>query len=72
MKFFLRYIAPILAILWLSHVSPLGAVVAIVICLIRYVFKSHLFGRLFSHFIYDLMKATTLGLLRRVFHRRRG
>lgn len=70
MKFFFRFVAPVLAILWLAQVHPLGAVVAVVLCLIRCAFKSHLFGRLFAHFTYDLMKATALGLMRIVFNRR--
>ena len=55
MKFFLKFIAPVLAIMWLAQIHPLGAVVAILLCLIRCSFKSRLFGRLFAHALYDLL-----------------
>jgi hypothetical protein len=70
MKFFLKFIAPILAIGWLAQIHPLGAVVAILLCVIRCAFKSHLFGRLFAHALYDLLKAGTLGLARLAFRRK--
>jgi hypothetical protein len=72
MKFFLKFIAPILAIVWLAQIHPLGAVVAILLCVIRCAFKSRLFGRLFAHAFYDLLKAGTLGLARLVFRRGRN
>jgi hypothetical protein len=72
MKLFLKYIAPVLAIVWLAEIHPLGAVVAIILCGVRSAFKGHLFGRVFAHFIYDVMKATTLGLARLVFRRGRN
>ena len=70
MTFFLRFIAPVLVILWLAKVHPLGAALAIVLCVIRCAFKSRVFTHVFSHFIYDVMKSVTLGLLRLVFRRR--
>jgi len=70
MKFFLRFVAPVLAILWLAQVHPLGAVVAVCLCIVRCAFKSRVFTHVFSHFIYDVMKNVTLGLLRLVFRRR--
>jgi hypothetical protein len=72
MKFFLKFIAPVLAIMWLARIHPLGAIVAILLCLIRCAFKSRLFGRLFAHALYDLLKAGTLGLTRLVFRRGRN
>jgi hypothetical protein len=72
MNFFLKYIAPILAILWLAKAHPLGAVVAILLCVIRCAFKSRVFTHVFSHFIYDLLKGATLGLVRLVFRRGRS
>ena len=72
MKFFFRFVAPVLVILWLAQVHPLGAVVAILLCLIRCAFKSHLFGRLFAHFVYDVLKGSAAAVARLVFGRRRG
>jgi len=71
MKFFFQYVAPILAILWLAQVHLLGAVVAILLCAIRCAFKSRLFGRLFAHFIYDVLKGSAVAVARLVFGRRR-
>ena len=70
MKLFLKYIAPGLAIVWLAKIHPLGAVVAICLCIVRCIFKSQVFTHVFSHFIYDMMKNASLGLLRLVFRRR--
>ena len=72
MKFFLKYIAPILAILWLAKVHPLGAIVVILLCVIRCAFKSHVLSTMFAHFVYDVLKSITLGVARLVFKRRRG
>jgi hypothetical protein len=72
MKFFLRFIAPILAILWLSRVSPLGAAVAVLLCVVRCCFKSRVFSHLFAHLVYDILKGTAAGASRLVFGRRRG
>jgi hypothetical protein len=72
MKFFLKYVAPIFAIVWLAEIHPLGAVVAIILCGVRSAFKGHLFGRLFAHALYDLLKAVTLGLTRLFFRRGRN
>jgi hypothetical protein len=72
MKFFLRYVAPVLAILWLANTHPLGALVAIILCIIRCAFKSRLFSRLFAHAIYDILKRTVAGTARLLLSRRRG
>jgi hypothetical protein len=72
MKFFLRFVAPLLAILWLAQVHPLGAVVAILLCIVRCAFKSHLCGRLFAHFIYDILKGSAAAVARLVLGRSRG
>ena len=72
MKFFLKYLAPILLIAWLARVHPLGAMVAVVLCFIRCAFKNRVFTHIFSHFIYDVMKGTTLGLFRLLFRRGRN
>ena len=71
MRFFLRFVAPILAILWLSQVHPLGAVVAVLLCIIRTAFKSRVFSRLFTHLLYDILKGTVAAVVRLVFGRRR-
>ena len=72
MKFFLRFIAPLLAILWLANTHPLGAVLAVVLCVIRCAFKSRLLSRLLAHAVYDILKATALGLARLIFRQRRA
>jgi hypothetical protein len=72
MKFVLKYVAPVLAILWLAQVSPLGAVVAILLCVIRCAFKSHVLSTMFAHFVYDVLKSITMGVARLIFRRRRG
>lgn len=72
MKFFLKYIAPILAVLWLARVHPLGAVVLLLLCVIRCAFKSRILSHMFAHFAYDILKATTLGLARLICTRWRG
>jgi hypothetical protein len=72
MKFFLKYIAPVLAILWLANVHPLGAMVAIGVCVLRCAFKSRVFSHMFAHFVYDVLKVITLGGARLVFKRRRS
>ena len=72
MKFFLKYLLPVLAILWLANVHPLGAVLAIVLCVIRCAFKSRLLSRLFAHAVYDILKATALGAARLILRRRRA
>lgn len=71
MKFFFQYAAPLLAILWLAHAHPIGAFVAIVLCLIRCAFKSRIFSHMFAHFVYDIVKVVTLGITRILFRRRR-
>ena len=72
MKFFLKYVAPILAILWLAKVHPLGAMVATFVCVLRCAFKSRVFSHMFAHFLYDVLKGTILGMARLIFRRRRG
>lgn len=72
MKFFLKYVAPVLAILWLAQVHPLGAVVAILLCALRGAFKSRVFSHLFAHFVYDVLKGLTVGMARLFFRRRDG
>jgi hypothetical protein len=72
MKFFFRFVAPVLAILWLANVHPLGAALAILLCVIRCAFKSRLFGQLFAHFIYDILKGGAMAVARLVFGRRRN
>jgi len=71
-KFFLKYVVPVLAILWLAQVRPWAAVMAIVLCVIRSAFKSHVFSTMFAHFLYDVLKGITVGLARLIFRRRRG
>jgi len=71
MRFFLQFVAPVLAILWLAQVHPLGAVVAILLCAIRAAFKSRLFSRIFAHAVYDILKGTVAAAVRLVFGRRR-
>lgn len=71
MKFFLRFIAPILAILWLAQVHSFGAIVAIVLCLIRCAFKSHIISTIFAHIFYDLLKGFASSISRLVFGQRR-
>lgn len=72
MKVFLKYVAPILAILWLAKVHPLGAVVAIGACVLRCAFKSRVFSHMFAHLLYDILKGITMGVARLIFRRRRG
>ncbi len=48
MKFLLRHILPVLAIVWLARVHPLGAVVAVLLCVVRCAFKSGMFSHLFA------------------------
>lgn len=72
MKFFFRYILPVLAILWLVQVHPFGAVVAILLCIIRCAFKSHVLSTMFAHFLYDILKGAAVGIARLLFRRRRG
>jgi hypothetical protein len=72
MRFFFRFVVPVLAILWLAQVSPLGAVVAILLCVIRCAFKSHVLSTMFAHFLYDILKGIALGVARLVFRRRCG
>jgi len=71
-KFFLKYVIPVLAILWLAKVHPLGAIVTILLCVIRCAFKSHVLSTMFAHFLYDVLKGITFGVARLVFRRRRG
>jgi hypothetical protein len=71
-KFFLKYLLPVLAMLWLVRVHPLGAAVAVLLCIIRCAFKSHLLSRLFAHAVYDILKATALAATRLIFRRRRA
>lgn len=70
MKFFLKYLLPVLAVLWLMNEHPLGAAVAILLCVIRCAFKSRVLSHLFAHFVYDIMKCITMGIARFVFGRR--
>jgi hypothetical protein len=72
MKFMLKYAVPALAILWLARVHPLGAVVAILLCVIRCAFKSRVLSHMFAHFLYDVLRGITLGSSRLMFKRRRG
>jgi hypothetical protein len=71
-KFLMKCVFPVLAVLWLARVHPLGAVVMVLICIIRYSFKSHVFSHLFSHFIYDVLKFSALGFARLFSRRRRN
>jgi hypothetical protein len=71
-KFLLKYVVPVLAILWLAKVHPLGALLAILLCVIRCAFKSHVLSTMFAHFLYDVLKGIALGVVRPVFRRRRG
>lgn len=71
MKFFFQYVAPVLAILWLAQTHPLGACLAILLCVIRCAFKSRVLSHMFAHFLYDILKGATLGVARILFHRRR-
>ncbi len=57
MRFFLRYVAPVLAILWLVQVRPWAAAVAVLLCVIRSAFKSHVFSTMFAHLLYDILKS---------------
>jgi hypothetical protein len=72
MRFFLRFVAPTLAILWLAQIHPWGAVVAILLCLIRTAFKSRVFSHIFAHLVYDILKGTAAGVARLVSGRWRG
>lgn len=72
MKFFLKYILPVLAIVWLARVHPLGAVVAVLLCVIRCAFKSHVFSHLFAMLIHDVLLLVLRGMWRSVFCRRRS
>jgi hypothetical protein len=71
-RFFLKYLVPVLALLWLVRVHPLGAAVAVLLCIIRCAFKSHLLSLLFAHAVYDILKATALGAARLILRRRRA
>jgi len=71
MRFFLRFVAPVLAILWLAQIRPLGAVVAVLLCVIRAAFKSRLFSRIVAHAVYDILKGAVAAAVRLVFGRRR-
>jgi hypothetical protein len=66
-KFFLKFIVPVLAILWLAKIHPLGAVVAILLCFMRCAFKSRLFVNILGHFIYDVLKYITFFVFKLVF-----
>lgn len=70
MKFLLKYVAPVVAVLWLANVRPLAAAVAILVCIIRCAFKSGLVSHLFALFVHDVMAALLKGLWRLVFSRR--
>lgn len=72
MKFFLRFVVPVLAIVWLAQVHPLGAVVAVLLCIIRTAFKSRLFSRIVAHAVYDVLKGTVAAAVRLFFGRRRA
>jgi hypothetical protein len=72
MKFVLRFLAPVLAILWLANVHPLGAVLAILLCGVRCAFKNRVFSQIFAHLVYDILKGSAAGVARLVFGRRRG
>jgi len=71
-RFILKYIVPVFAIVWLAKVHPLGAIVAIAVCVIRCAFKSRVLSHMFAHFVYDMLKGIMLGAVRLVFKRRRG
>lgn len=70
MKFFLKYIAPIFAIIWLARIHPLGAVVAILLCIIRCAFRSRVLSHLFAMFVHDVLLVFLKGAWRLVFQRR--
>jgi hypothetical protein len=70
MKFLLKYVAPVVAILWLANVRPLAAVVAVLLCIIRCAFKSGLVSHLFALFVHGVIAAFLRGLWRLVFSRR--
>lgn len=70
MKFVLKYVVPVLVLLWLAKVHPFGAVVAILLCVIRCAFKSHVLSTMFAHFLYDILKGITLGVARLIFRSR--
>jgi hypothetical protein len=72
MRLFLKYVAPVLAILWLAKVHPLGALVALGVCVARCAFKSRVFSHMFAHLAYDILKSITLGVARLIFRRSRG
>jgi hypothetical protein len=70
MKFFFKYVAPVLAILWLAQVHPLGACLAILLCVIRCAFKSRVLSHLFAMFVHDVLLVLVKGVGRLVFPRR--
>jgi hypothetical protein len=72
MKFLLKYVLPVLAIVWLAKVHPLGAVVAVLLCVVRCAFKSGVFSHLFALFVHDVIVAILRGFWRLVFLRRRS
>ena len=72
MKFFFRFVAPVLAILWLANVHPLGALLAGVLCVIRCAFKSRLLPGQFAHALYDTLKTTVPGTARLLLCRTGG
>ena len=72
MKFLLKYLLPVLAIAWLARVHPLGAVVAVLLCVVRCAFKSGVCSHLFALFVHDVIMAILRGFWRLVFLRRRS
>lgn len=70
MRFFLKYVAPLLALVWLANVHPLGAVVAVMLCLVRCAFRSRMFSHLVALFLHDCLLALLKGMWRLVFSRR--
>lgn len=70
MKLFLKYAAPVFAILWLAKVHPLGAVVAVLLCLVRCAFRSQVFSHLFALFIHDIVLTVLKWMWSLLFSRR--
>lgn len=72
MKLFLKYAAPVFAVLWLANVHPLGAVVAVLLCLVRCAFRSQVFSHLFALFVHDIVLTVLRGMRCLFFSRRRS
>ena len=72
MRFFLKYLLPVLTMVWLVRVHPLGAVVAVLLCIIRCAFRSHLLSHLFAMFVHDVILVLLRWAWRLVFSGGRG